>query len=100
VTAFHVGGFNSGNLGIALLGDLTKQGPTDAARAALTRLVRVLTRLHGLDPKAQLTYTNPVNGTTKDVAVISGHRDWMATECPGEVMYEELATLREAVARR
>ncbi len=44
VTAFHVGGFNSGNLGIALLGTLTQQGPTEAAREALTRLVRVLIR--------------------------------------------------------
>jgi hypothetical protein len=98
VTAFHVGGFNSGNLGIALLGTLVDQGPTDAARKALTSLVRVLTRFHGVDPKAQVTYTNPVNGTEKDVPEISGHRDWMATECPGEVMYGELATLRDAVA--
>lgn len=98
VTAFHVGGFNSGNLGIALLGNLVDQGPTDAARDALTRLVRVLTRFHGVDPKAQLTYVNPVNGVTKDVQEISGHRDWMATECPGETMYAELAKLRDAVA--
>ncbi|MFD9444901.1 peptidoglycan recognition family protein [Streptomyces sp. NPDC060006] len=98
VTAFHVGGFNSGNLGIALLGNLMEQGPTDAARKALTGLVRALTRFHGVDPQAKVTYTNPINGTTRDVDEISGHRDWMATECPGEVMYTELATLRKAVA--
>ena len=98
VTAFHVSGFNSGNLGIALLGNLVDQGPTDAARASLTRLVRALTRFHGVDPEAQVTYTNPVNGTTKEVSEISGHRDWMETECPGAVMYGELATLRKAVA--
>ncbi|MGP4042853.1 peptidoglycan recognition protein family protein [Streptomyces sp. 2A115] len=98
VTAFHAAGFNSGNLGIALLGTLVDQGPTDAARTALTRLVRVLTRFHGVDPKAQVTYTNPINGTTRDVPEISGHRDWMATECPGAVMYGELAALRDAVA--
>lgn len=98
VTAFHVGGFNSGNLGIALLGTLVDQGPTDAARTALTRLTRVLTHLHGVDPKAQVTYTNPVNGTKKDVPEISGHRDWMETDCPGGTMYGELAALREAVA--
>ncbi|TPQ23155.1 peptidoglycan recognition protein family protein [Streptomyces sporangiiformans] len=98
VTAFHVGGFNSGNLGIALLGDLTSQGPSDAARESLTGLVRALTRLHGVDPTAQVTYTNPVNGTTKEVSEISGHRDWMDTECPGETMYAELDRLREAVS--
>lgn len=98
VTAFHVGGFNSGNLGIALLGTFTEQGPKEAARAALTRLVKVLVRHHGVDPQARVTYTNPVNGTQKEVAEISGHRDWMATECPGEVMYGELERLRTAVA--
>ncbi|WNZ08241.1 peptidoglycan recognition family protein [Streptomyces sp. 11x1] len=98
VTAFHVGGFNSGNLGIALLGTFTEQGPKEAARAALTRLVKVLVRHHGVDPQARVTYTNPVNGTQKEVAEISGHRDWMATECPGEVMYAELERLRTAVA--
>ncbi|MEV6377818.1 peptidoglycan recognition family protein [Streptomyces sp. NPDC051773] len=98
VTAFHVGGFNSGNLGIALLGTFTEQGPKEAARASLTRLVKVLVRQHGVDPQARVTYTNPVNGTQKEVAEISGHRDWMATECPGEAMYGELERLRTAVA--
>ncbi|MEV7421318.1 peptidoglycan recognition family protein [Streptomyces sp. NPDC091212] len=97
VTAFHVGGFNSGNLGIALLGDLTEEGPTAAASDALTRLVSAVARLHGLDPAAELTYVNPVNGVTKDVRSISGHRDWMETDCPGDVMYGELAALRERV---
>lgn len=100
VTAFHVGGFNSGNLGIALLGNLQKQAPTDAARQSLTSLVRVLTRLHGLDPQTRLSYVNPVNGTTKEVDALSGHRDWLETDCPGAVMYEELAALRERVANR
>ncbi|MFD3525399.1 peptidoglycan recognition family protein [Streptomyces sp. NPDC058653] len=100
VTAFHAAGFNSGNLGIALLGNLMEQGPTDEARRSLTALVRVLVRLHGVDPGATVTYTNPINGTVKEVDEISGHRDWLATECPGDVMYEELALLREAAARR
>ncbi|MET9844438.1 peptidoglycan recognition family protein [Streptomyces ossamyceticus] len=98
VTAFHVGGFNSGNLGIALLGTFTEQGPKEPAREALTRLVRVLVRLHGVDPQARVTYTNPVNGVQKEVPEISGHRDWMATECPGAVMYQELDRLRTSVA--
>lgn len=98
MTAFHVGGFNSGKLGIALLGTFTEQGPREAARASLARLVKALVRQHGVDPQALVTYTNPVNGTQKEVAEISGHRNRMATECPGEVMYQELERLRTAVA--
>ncbi|WP_131559641.1 peptidoglycan recognition family protein [Streptomyces sp. KM273126] len=99
VTGFHSVGYNIGNLGIALLGTLTEQGPTDAARASLTRLVRVLTRLHGVDPKATVTYTNPVNGNVKEVPEITGHRDWFDTECPGQTMYDELDRLRDEAAR-
>ncbi|MGN9818410.1 peptidoglycan recognition protein family protein [Streptomyces sp. SD11] len=98
VTGFHTGGWNSGNLGIALIGNLVKQGPTPAARDALTNLVRSLVRMHGVDPQAKVTYVSPINGKKREVDEISGHRDWMATECPGEVMYGELAALRKAAA--
>jgi hypothetical protein len=60
--------------------------------------VKVLVRQHGVDPQARVTYTNPVNGAQKEIAEISGHRDWMATECPGEVMHQELEQLCTAGA--
>lgn len=100
VTAFHTGGYNSGNLGIALLGTLIDQGPTAAARRSLTQLIAVLTRFHGLDPQAKVTYTNPVNGVQKDVTTVGGHRDWMATDCPGATMYALLDDVRAAAAKR
>jgi len=98
VTAFHTGGFNSGNLGIALLGTLTDGLPTERARNSLTVLLTVLTRLHDLDPQARITFANPVSGVTKDVDLISGHRDWLATDCPGGTMYATLPALRADVA--
>ncbi|MFJ2782366.1 peptidoglycan recognition family protein [Kitasatospora sp. NPDC087315] len=98
VTAFHTSGFNSGNLGIALLGTLSGQAPTGAARRSLTVLLGALTRAHGLDPRAHTTFVNPVNGVTRPVDMISGHRDWLATDCPGGVMYASLPQLRADVA--
>jgi N-acetylmuramoyl-L-alanine amidase-like protein len=96
VSGAHVGGYNSGNLGIALLGTLgsQSQGPTDASRDSLVALISVLTRIHGIDARGETTFVNPVDGVTADVPVISGHRDWMATECPGDDMYAELAAVR------
>jgi hypothetical protein len=82
VTAFHTAGFNSGNLGIALIGNLVAQAPTDAAKASLIRLIKVIARFKGLDPQAKITYTNPVNGVKKDNETISGHRDWLQTTAP------------------
>lgn len=99
VTAFHTAGFNSGNLGIALIGTLVDQGPTDAAKASLTRLIKVIARFKGLDPQARITYTNPVNGVTKDVTTVSGHRDWLQTDCPGRTMYDLLDEVRTAASR-
>ncbi|MFC9911811.1 peptidoglycan recognition family protein [Streptomyces sp. NPDC127197] len=100
VTAFHTAGFNSGNLGIALIGTLNDQGPTDAAKAALTRLIKVIARFKGLDPQAKVTFVNPVNGVTKNVPVISGHRDWLQTDCPGQTMHDLLTEVRAAAAPR
>ncbi|MGW6904955.1 peptidoglycan recognition protein family protein [Streptomyces sp. NPDC054940] len=100
VTGFHSVGYNSGALGIALIGNLDAQGPTEAAKASLIRLIKVISRFKGLDPQAKVTYTNPVNGTKKDTNVVGGHRDYFATECPGQVMYDLLAEVRAAAARR
>lgn len=98
VTAAHVGGFNSGNVGIALLGTLTSVEPRPGARSALEQLLTQLSTRHAIDPHGSPTYVNPVNGVTKSVANISGHRDWAATECPGGNLYALLPTIRDAVA--
>ncbi len=98
VTAFHSAGFNSGNLGIALLGTLSGQLPTEAARRSLTALLAGLALWHDLDPEAQITFVNPVNGVTKAARTINGHRDWLATDCPGATMYDTLPALRTDVA--
>jgi hypothetical protein len=84
VTAGHVLGYNTGNIGIALLGDFTDRAPTAAAWRTLTLVLAGLAGLHGLDPLSTVHYVNPVNSATKDVDAISGHLDWLATECPGE----------------
>ncbi len=104
VTGSHVGSNNTGNLGVALLGcfdagntacsgDTT---PTAAATTALENLLAKLSNRHGLNPKATTTYTN-ANGS-KVMPTISGHRDWVATACPGGSLYTQLPSLRSKVA--
>ncbi|MEV2235384.1 peptidoglycan recognition family protein [Streptomyces phaeochromogenes] len=98
VTAFHTVGFNSGNIGIALLGDFNKGEQTPAMRDSLARLLASLAKKHGLDVESNITYRNPVNGTTKQAPALSGHRDWIATDCPGTSTYTGLEALRGQVA--
>ena len=52
VTAAHVGGFNSGNTGIALLGTLTSLEPTPAAQGSLEHLLGELSVRHRITPTA------------------------------------------------
>ena len=42
VNGAHIAGFNAGNIGVALLGDLTSTGPTAAARQALVTVLAAL----------------------------------------------------------
>ncbi|WP_157171073.1 peptidoglycan recognition protein family protein [Nocardia araoensis] len=102
ITAGHVVGANTGNIGICMIGDFTDHLPS---KAALHSLDIVLTRLCsglGLNPFAQVHYANPVNGATAIMPAVSGHRDWQAvagaTECPGDFQHAVLPLLRQLSA--
>ena len=97
VTAAHTQGYNSGTVGIALLGTLTNQDATPAARSALEHLIAWIDDSHAIDPQGSALYTNPVSGTQATFANIAGHRDLAATECPGGVFYATLPTIRSDV---
>jgi hypothetical protein len=98
VTAAHAQGFNSGTVGIALLGTLTSQDATPAARQALEKLLAWEASSHGIDPQGAALYTNPVSGAQATFPNIAGHRDVNATECPGGVFYSTLPAIRADVA--
>jgi hypothetical protein len=100
VTGGHALNYNAGTVGIALLGTLTNQDATAAARDALERILAWKASAHGLDPQGTSLYTNPVNGTQKTFANIAGHRDVNSTECPGSVFYASLPRIRTNVAAR
>jgi len=98
VTAAHTQGYNSGTVGIALLGTLTNQDATPATRNALERLIAWIDDSHGIDPQGSTLYTNPVSGTQATFPNVAGHRDLAATECPGGAFYATLPTIRSDVA--
>jgi hypothetical protein len=98
VTAAHASGYNSGTVGVALLGTLTNQDATPAARQALEKLLAWEASTRGIDPQGSSLYTNPVNGTQATFPNIAGHRDVNATECPGGAFYATLPALRSNVA--
>jgi hypothetical protein len=100
VTGAHAQGFNSGTVGIALLGTLTSRDATPAAHDALERLLAWEAYSTGIDPEGSSTYLNPVSGQQATFPNIAGHRDVNATECPGSVFYSTLPAIRTDVDAR
>ena len=101
VTAGHVYGYNHANVGVCLLGDFTDELPTRAALDSLVLVLRVLCAATGLDPAAEITYVNPDTGARTPGDTLSRHRDWLATECPGNAFAAEFDTLvRDRVTGR
>ncbi|MGW0516729.1 peptidoglycan recognition protein family protein [Crossiella sp. NPDC003009] len=99
VTAGHVRGRNPGNIGICLLGDFTGGLPAPGAWSTLTRTLAALTLLCGLDPLAKLTYVNTEDGQRYEGPVLARHRDWVSTQCPGNLFAETFEPVRLEVAR-
>lgn len=75
----HAQGFNTGGIGINFAGNMDKMRPTPAQIESGTMLLADICTRHGLTP---------------DVNTIVGHRDLMATDCPGQNLYDILQTLR------
>ena len=100
VTAAHVGGYNSANLGLAFLGTLTDRAPTASAQSSAEGLLADWATRHAIDPTGTSTYVNPVNGSSWTGPNIPGHRDFAATECPGGALYALLPTIRQNVKAR
>ena len=98
VTGAHTAGWNSGTVGVALLGTLTTHDATPAARDALTRLLAWEASRNGIDPEATEAFVNPVSGAAITSPNIAGHRDYAATACPGDTFYPTLPAIRRDVA--
>ncbi len=100
VTGSHTGGWNSGTVGVALLGNLMTTSAAPAARATTVDLLAWLAERAGLDPRATTTFVNPVSGASITSPNIGGHKDYVATDCPGAAFYASLPLLRDEVAAR
>jgi hypothetical protein len=102
-TAAHVLYYNTGNIGVCLLGYLHDAPPTQAAQDSLVTVLAYLAAVVGVNPLGTVNYYNPVarpdgSHTTNTVRGVSGHRDWAGTECPGNALYPLLGGIRQRAA--
>ena len=108
VVGAQAGGYNQASTGVAVLGTFTAVPISQAARGALEALLAWKLALHGVpaqgtvtvrvDPLGAVYSRFPANARVP-LPRIAGHRDADTTECPGNVLYGELPTIRAGVRR-
>jgi N-acetylmuramoyl-L-alanine amidase len=97
VSGAHVAEFNSGSVGVSMMGNFSQMPPSPAARRALAELLAWEADRHDLRPKGTHTYKNPSTSVSKRLPYIAGHRDAGQTECPGNHLYSALSAVRRDV---
>ena len=91
-------GFNSSTTGIANIGDFSAAQQTPEGLAAVARIIRWKLPLSGAPTSGSTKVTRiGGNGATLTIPRISGHRDVNSTECPGQLLYDQLPELRRLV---
>jgi hypothetical protein len=95
VTGAHVSGYNSGSIGISLMGNFSQVKLPAEARRSLAELLAWEADRHNLKPQGTHLYRNPDSGSTRSLPYIAGHRDAGTTECPGNYVYRSLPAIRK-----
>jgi hypothetical protein len=103
VVGAHAEGFNTGSVGVAVLGTYGSAAPPVAAQTALANLLAWRLDAAHVDPLGTLTWQSGGNprfplGTPVFLRAISGHRDTGFTTCPGNALYARLGTIATQVA--
>jgi hypothetical protein len=104
VVGAHARGFNTGSVGIAVLGTYSGATPSKEAQEAVARLVAWRLDLAHVDPAGLLTFISGGSeryrsGVPVLLRAVSGHRDTGFTDCPGGVFYARLNDLAVEAAR-
>jgi hypothetical protein len=104
VIGAHARGFNTGSVGIAVLGTYGGATPSREAQEAVARLVAWRLDLAHVDPAGLFTFISGGSeryrsGVPVLLRVVSGHRDTGFTDCPGDGFYSRLNELAGEAAR-
>jgi hypothetical protein len=104
VVGAHAQGFNTGSVGVALMGDYGGTAVPKPAEDALARLLAWRLDVAHVDPLSTLNHASGGNPRFPDgvpvfLRAVSGHRDTGFTSCPGGTLYARLDAIAGAVSR-
>jgi flagellar hook assembly protein FlgD len=102
VIGAHAGGFNTGSVGVAVIGIYQSASLSSAARTSLRRLLAWRLDVGHVRPRG---HWNAVSGGSSRwdlgrrvrLRAVSGHRDTSLTSCPGNTIYGQLGALARRV---
>ena len=103
VVGAHAEGFNTGSVGVAVLGEYSSLAASQKARDSLARLLAWRLDLAHVDPATTLSFVSGGNarfaaGLPVFLRAISAHRDIGFTDCPGNALYNLLSSIGGDVA--
>jgi len=100
VVGAHAGGFNTGTVGVALLGTYNA-APSAAAQRSVAQIIGWRLGAYGVNPNTSMVYYTGDGGVgvrfkNRNVALprVFGHRDVWFTACPGNGGYSALPNIR------
>jgi len=104
VVGAHAGGFNTGSVGVAVIGIYESTGISTAARRALKKLLAWRLDVGHVYPR---DFYDAVSGGSSRwplgasvrLRAVSGHRDMSYTSCPGNKIYGLLGSIARRVTR-
>ena len=104
VIGAHAQGFNTGSVGVAVLGTYGSGRISTAARNALQQLLAWRLDAGHVDPVSFVDFTSYGNdrfpaGRKVRLRAVSGHRDTGYTSCPGTALYGQLGAIASNVSR-
>ncbi len=103
VIGSHAGGFNTGTVGISMIGTYESVAPSPAMLESVAQAAAWRLSLAGVDPRGSLTMTSGGSsrfaaGVPVSLPTVFAHRQVSATTCPGALGFAALPQLRERAA--
>jgi hypothetical protein len=98
VIGAHARGFNTGAVGVAVIGTFGTASIPAAASRSLEQLLAWRLDLAHVDPQAPVTVISGgseryLPGVPVTLRAVSGHRDTGQTSCPGDLLYAQLGSI-------
>lgn len=99
VIGVHAGGFNTGTVGVSMLGTYAAP-PSPQTQQAVAQIIGYRLGAYGVTPSGTMSYTtgtgenSKYQNTTVTLPRVFGHRDVAYTNCPGDGGYAALGNIR------